>query len=41
MSNIVSADQINNYVGQEVGVTDWIEIDQDRINKFADATGDH
>src|ERR1700678_1141173 len=28
-------------VGQEVGVSDWLEIDQDRINKFADATGDH
>src|SRR6201995_2435144 len=28
-------------VGQEVGVSDWVEIDQDRINKFADATGDH
>lgn len=41
MSKIVSADQIENYVGQEVGVTDWMEIDQDRINKFADATGDH
>lgn len=41
MSKIVSADQIGSYVGQEVGVTDWIEIDQDRINKFADATGDH
>ena len=41
MSNIVSVDQIGNYLGQEVGVTDWIEIDQDRINKFADATGDH
>jgi len=41
MSNVVSADQIGNYVGKEVGVTDWLEIDQDRINKFADATGDH
>ncbi|MBS0470826.1 MAG: MaoC family dehydratase [Proteobacteria bacterium] len=28
-------------VGQEIGVSDWLEIDQDRINKFADATGDH
>jgi acyl dehydratase len=27
--------------GQEVGVSDWVEITQDRINKFADATGDH
>jgi acyl dehydratase len=28
-------------VGQEVGVSDWLEIDQERVNKFADATGDH
>jgi acyl dehydratase len=27
--------------GQEVGVSDWVTIDQDRVNKFADATGDH
>lgn len=41
MSKVVSADQLSNYIGQEVGVTDWLQIDQDRINKFADATGDH
>ena len=28
-------------VGQEVGVSDWLEITQDRVNTFADATGDH
>ena len=27
-------------VGTEIGVGDWIEITQDRINAFADATGD-
>lgn len=27
--------------GKEIGVSDWIQIDQDRINQFADATGDH
>ncbi|MBR0962013.1 MaoC family dehydratase [Bradyrhizobium japonicum] len=27
-------------VGTEIGVSDWIEITQDRINKFADATCD-
>jgi len=41
MSNLVSVDQIDEYIGKEVGVTDWLEVDQDRINKFADATGDH
>ena len=29
------------HVGQEIGVSDWVEVTQDRINKFADATGDH
>ncbi|MEL0071934.1 MAG: MaoC family dehydratase [Rhodobiaceae bacterium] len=28
-------------VGQEIGVSDWMEVDQDRINMFAEATGDH
>ena len=27
--------------GQEVGVTDWFTVDQDRIEAFADATLDH
>ena len=27
--------------GTEIGVSDWITVDQDRIDKFADATGDH
>jgi acyl dehydratase len=28
-------------VGQELGVSQWIVVDQDRINAFADTTGDH
>ncbi|HEY5072465.1 MAG TPA: MaoC family dehydratase [Caulobacteraceae bacterium] len=28
-------------VGQETGVSEWLEVTQDRVNKFADATGDH
>jgi acyl dehydratase len=28
-------------VGQETGVSDWLEITQDRVNQFAEATGDH
>jgi acyl dehydratase len=33
-------DGIKSAVGTEVGASDWIEITQDRINKFADATCD-
>ena len=28
-------------VGQEIGLSDWIEVDQRRIDQFAEATGDH
>jgi acyl dehydratase len=28
-------------VGQEIGVSDWITVDQQRIDLFAQATGDH
>ena len=28
-------------VGEHLGYSDWMEITQDRVNKFADATGDH
>jgi acyl dehydratase len=28
-------------VGQETGVSDWLEITQERVNQFAEATGDH
>ena len=33
-------DEIKSAVGAEVGTSDWIEISQDRIDKFADATCD-
>lgn len=32
---------LKNYLGKELGVSDWVVVDQERINKFADATGDH
>ena len=28
-------------VGQEIAVSAWLEVTQERINRFADATGDH
>jgi len=34
-------DVIRAKVGQEIGVSDWLDVTQDRINKFADATEDH
>ena len=38
---VIPASEFENYLGQETGVTDWIEITQERINQFADATNDH
>ncbi|MDH3739274.1 MAG: MaoC family dehydratase [Alphaproteobacteria bacterium] len=34
-------DELLDHVGNEIGVSDWVEIDQAMINAFADATGDH
>ncbi|MBC3377217.1 MaoC family dehydratase [Pseudomonas sp. SWRI92] len=31
---------LKDYVGKELGRSDWLTIDQDRINLFAEATGD-
>jgi acyl dehydratase len=28
-------------IGKELGPTEWLELDQERIDRFADATGDH
>jgi acyl dehydratase len=38
---IASLEEIRAKVGQTVGVSNWIEISQDRISAFADATEDH
>ena len=41
MGNIVSTNEIGNYVGQEISVSEWIHVEQNKIDLFADATGDH
>ncbi|MBL6853368.1 MAG: MaoC family dehydratase [Alphaproteobacteria bacterium] len=41
MSKSATFDTVASLAGQEIGVSDWVEITQDRINQFADATGDH
>src|ERR1700753_3515021 len=37
----VSFDDLPSLAGQEIGLSEWVTIDQNRINQFADATGDH
>ncbi len=34
-------DDVRTHLGRHLGHSEWIEIDQDRVNLFADATGDH
>ncbi len=34
-------DELNSLVGQHLGYSDWVEITQEQVNAFADATGDH
>lgn len=36
-----SPEELRSAAGTDLGVTDWIEITQDRVDLFADATGDH
>jgi len=38
---VVEVASLTEYVGKELGASDWFQIDQDRINAFADATLDH
>ena len=41
MKVITSIDDAVSAVGEELGVSEWLQIDQKRINDFADATNDH
>ncbi len=41
MKLITSIDDATGLVGSELGASDWLEIDQKRVNDFADVTGDH
>ncbi|MGW1624623.1 MaoC family dehydratase [Streptomyces sp. NPDC002172] len=34
-------DELKKLAGSDLGTSDWIEVTQDRIDTFADATGDH
>ncbi|KKL68111.1 hypothetical protein LCGC14_2128280, partial [marine sediment metagenome] len=38
---VIRAEELPDHIGQETGRSDWFTIDQDRINRFADATMDH
>jgi acyl dehydratase len=41
MLTISGIDELRAKVGEELGVSDWLEVTQEAIDAFADATGDH
>jgi acyl dehydratase len=41
MIGLVPAETLVDYIGKDLGSSDWFEVDQERINQFADATLDH
>ena len=43
MSKVIvnSYEEFEKLLGQRIGVSEWLEVGQDRINQFADATLDH
>ncbi len=41
MREIATLAELKQLVGQEVAVSDWLTISQERVNQFAEATGDH
>jgi acyl dehydratase len=41
MTKEVDYKDLASLVGQEIGVSDWLEVSQERVNQFAEATGDH
>ena len=41
MRTFTSFDEVTAAAGEELGSSDWITIEQDRVDQFADATGDH
>jgi len=41
MLELETPQDLKGYVGKELGVSEWVTVDQEMIDKFADATGDH
>ncbi len=38
---VATPSDMKSHVGTLLGISDWLTVDQDRIDKFAEATGDH
>ena len=40
MLTLTGLDEVKSHVGKELGVSDWLEVTQETINRFAEVTGD-
>jgi acyl dehydratase len=41
MRTFTTFEELGEAVGEDLGASEWLEITQDRVDAFADATGDH
>ena len=41
MRTFTTLDELGDAVGEELGTSDWVTIDQEQVDRFAEATGDH
>jgi acyl dehydratase len=40
-TTVTGVQGVQSLVGQQLGYSDWVEVTQEQVNQFADATGDH
>ncbi|WP_205475249.1 MaoC family dehydratase [Nocardioides sp. SYSU D00038] len=41
MREFTTLDEVAAAAGEQIGTSDWVEITQERVDRFAEATGDH
>jgi acyl dehydratase len=41
MFEMIPVEKLKTMIGQDNGISDWVLIDQEKVNRFADATDDH
>ena len=41
MVTVNGLDELKGLTGKDLGYSSWLEVTQERVNTFADATGDH
>lgn len=40
-ANTVPVSELTSYIGKDLGHSEWLQVDQERVNQFAECTGDH